>query len=120
MEGKHPERRRVMTTFHKLRRPVAFDFTEEDRERLDSIQTEGLCNGRLPQGPPDNAPAWLFFPDARKKDYKKQVAMCASICSYCPMLDECGEHGIAHEDYGYWGGMSIADRIRERKLRDGN
>src|SRR4051794_2696271 len=39
------------------------------------------------------------------------AAEAKDIClSGCPFLARCREWGIAHEDYGVWGGMSVEDR----------
>ena len=39
------------------------------------------------------------------------------ICSECPILNECAEHAIKHERYGFWGNLTPAERssIRERR-----
>jgi WhiB family redox-sensing transcriptional regulator len=51
----------------------------------------------------------LFFPDSANVA-PEAVEACAS----CPVLAECREWAIHHEDHGYWAGMS--ERAR-RKLR---
>lgn len=40
-----------------------------------------------------------------------------TICGGCPHLRECGDWAIRHEYYGYWGGMTVRDRIRIRSQR---
>jgi hypothetical protein len=32
------------------------------------------------------------------------------MCSRCPVEDECREHALKHEKYGYWGGTSEKQR----------
>ena len=40
------------------------------------------------------------------------------ICSGCPILSECREYAIKHEKYGFWGGMTVQERHRERRRRN--
>jgi len=48
-------------------------------------------------------------PDPRYlHDYLRQ------ICRGCPILDECREHAIKHEEWGFWGGLSMTERIAIR------
>ncbi len=97
--------------FHGLRKPAAYGFSDEDKVILDFIQQEGLCMSL------DQTAPGLFFPDARKEGYAGQVEECKTLCAKCPVKKMCGEHALKHESYGLWGGMTIADRIRERKKR---
>lgn len=39
------------------------------------------------------------------------------LCNTCPLVDACREHGIRHEHFGVWGGLTELDRKRERRLR---
>lgn len=40
-----------------------------------------------------------------------------SICSQCPVMEECRQFAIDNEvDYGIWGGMTTAQRRRERRI----
>lgn len=32
------------------------------------------------------------------------------VCAGCPVLVTCGLHGLEHEEYGLWGGLSETDR----------
>lgn len=38
----------------------------------------------------------------------------AKICRECPVLSECFNYGIHHEEWGFWGGTSRNQRIRLR------
>lgn len=40
------------------------------------------------------------------------IPILRKICADCPIINECAEHAIAHEEYGFWGGLTA----RERKL----
>lgn len=39
------------------------------------------------------------------------------ICSDCPILNECAEHAISHEEYGFWGGLTAQERKIVRRRR---
>jgi hypothetical protein len=43
--------------------------------------------------------------------------MLRRLCLSCPVLQECREWAIAHEEYGFWGGMSPIERESERSMR---
>lgn len=38
-------------------------------------------------------------------------------CGTCPLFDACAEWGIAHEEYGFWGGMTPEERAVARLIR---
>lgn len=40
-----------------------------------------------------------------------------ALCESCPIFKECGDHALRFEEFGWWGGMSAADRKRERVAR---
>lgn len=46
-------------------------------------------------------------------NYSLDVA--SVVCAGCPMLGPCGEWGMAHEEYGVWGGMTATARARLRR-----
>lgn len=46
------------------------------------------------------------------------TAAAVAACDRCPVRRECAEWAIAHEDRGYWAGMS-ANRRRAIRKRDG-
>jgi WhiB family transcriptional regulator, redox-sensing transcriptional regulator len=58
-------------------------------------------------------PSNLFFPETGQK-VDPEVKL---ICSQCPLHDACREHGIRHERFGVWGGLSEADRKKIRRTR---
>jgi WhiB family transcriptional regulator, redox-sensing transcriptional regulator len=39
------------------------------------------------------------------------------LCADCPILTECREHAVRHELYGFWGGLTMKERKKERKRR---
>lgn len=53
----------------------------------------------------------VFFPE---KFSESNHALIKEICEWCPMRYPCAEWGIWHESYGYWGGLSAAER---RKIK---
>jgi hypothetical protein len=37
------------------------------------------------------------------------------ICGECDVLNKCRDWGIKHEEWGFWGGMSVYERRQWRK-----
>jgi hypothetical protein len=66
---------------------------EQPYPRLDGTQP---CNGSDPE---------LFFDGSYT---------APGMCAGCPFKLACAEWGIAHEEYGTWGGLTAADRWRVR------
>lgn len=56
----------------------------------------------------------FFYPDdPNEAVYRSRTVK--RICDGCPTREPCGEWGILHETYGFWGGLSPSDRSRIRK-----
>lgn len=53
----------------------------------------------------------LFFP---KQGEYENLSELKTICEGCPILEECREYAIWNESYGFWGGMTAADRMKLR------
>ena len=68
-----------------------------------------------------NHPIGLWFPPRGDDRFDRTVqaaqAEAIAICHTCPVITECREHGIRHEDYGVWGGLTAPQRARIRKQR---
>lgn len=65
----------------------------------------GVCDGMDPE---------LFFPTSGND---RQIEAAKAVCATCPVLGLCREHGIRHEKWGVWGGMTEGERRKERKRR---
>lgn len=37
------------------------------------------------------------------------------VCANCDVLDKCRDWGIKHEEWGFWGGMTVYERRQFRK-----
>ena len=83
-------------------------------------QAQANC---LPDRMPDGRqalvehPLDLFFPEGKGSPtsaWKRQIAL---TCDACPVQVECLQHGLAHEEHGWWGGVSAAARERTRKAQ---
>lgn len=37
------------------------------------------------------------------------------VCANCDVLDKCRDWAIKHEEWGFWGGMSVYERRKYRK-----
>lgn len=76
---------------------------------------------------PDRAcrglPMAAWFPERRNTgragghdaNYLHAVAQAKARCARCPVLDECRAHGIAHEPWGIWGGLTETEREQARR-----
>lgn len=68
-------------------------------------QDQAACVGTDPD---------LFFPEKRGPN---NTVEAKKICAGCPVRVPCGEHGVRHETFGVWGGMSGRELRRERRRR---
>jgi WhiB family redox-sensing transcriptional regulator len=59
----------------------------------------------------------IFYPDMATSQGQKIARFAIKICSECPVRVRCAEHGIRHERYGVWGGMTEGERVRYRRDR---
>jgi hypothetical protein len=39
------------------------------------------------------------------------------VCNNCPILSECAEYAIRHEQWGFWAGMAPRERMTIRSRR---
>lgn len=58
----------------------------------------------------------LFFTDPMRETNEIRESI-RFICSTCPLLVECREWGVKHEEYGWWGGLSGEERRMVRRRR---
>lgn len=49
------------------------------------------------------------------QDYEEQESKLGPNCNACPVLRECRNYALVHENDGYWGGTSERDRKQLRK-----
>lgn len=64
-------------------------------------------------------PVDLFFPQRMGDKEVPWRAAIAAVCGTCPVKGKCLEHGIQHEERGWWGGVSprrLAQLRRERQV----
>lgn len=57
----------------------------------------------------------LFLAEGTQGVGNKVTQEAKSICAGCPIRESCKTWGLAHEDFGIWGGTTPAERKRERK-----
>lgn len=70
-------------------------------------------------------PALMFAPEAEDYESVSELRLAtyaahryaSELCQGCPMIEHCAEWGIAHEEYGVWGGLPPAMRKRTRMKR---
>jgi len=53
----------------------------------------------------------LFYPPQGKRYSTEAAAACAS----CPVKQECIDHALKYEEYGYWSGTTPKEREAMRK-----
>ena len=58
------------------------------------------------------APLEWFYTDKGESN-----AEAMAVCKVCPVIEECLEWGIAHEEFGIFGGTIPNERVRIRKQR---
>ena len=56
----------------------------------------------------------VFYPD-KVSFTREEERFYNNLCSRCPVLEACLEWGLAHENYGIWGGLTPALRTEYRK-----
>ncbi len=54
----------------------------------------------------------IFFPERGRS-----AAEAKAICAGCPVVGECLEWGIEHEDYGVFGGLTAPERVELKRGR---
>lgn len=54
--------------------------------------------------------AWWFPEGNRAIKRHPHVLAAKEVCNACPVQRECLQHGIVHEPYGVWGGMTELER----------
>jgi hypothetical protein len=51
--------------------------------------------------------------------YENKVSpQLKALCEYCPIAEQCRDWALRHENFGYWGGTTEAQRIVERRERN--
>lgn len=56
----------------------------------------------------------MFF-EERPRVAADLAPVLKEMCGACPILVECRDHALHHEEYGFWGGMSGRERKLERR-----
>ena len=54
-----------------------------------------------------------FYPGVSKTSSEE----VKQLCKKCPVINECLQHALFHENFGYWGGTSEKQRIAIRKQK---
>jgi hypothetical protein len=54
--------------------------------------------------------------DGGGKPYQQVYAYLNQVCSNCPIMVDCYEYALLHEEHGYWGGTSPAQRKQQRAV----
>lgn len=69
-------------------------------------QNDALCKTQAPE---------IFYPEMDSSHGQKIARFAIKICDDCPVRVKCVKHGIHHERYGIWGGMTEGQRKNYRK-----
>jgi predicted RecB family nuclease len=62
---------------------------------------------------------WFFPPSRMLEENKNHLRRAREVCTQCPIISECYEHAIRHEEFGFWAGLSPRQRRvirREQKI----
>mgnify|MGYP002641453066 FL=1 len=60
----------------------------------------------------------MFYEDDVRTPNSHITRTFREMCSGCEILADCGEWAIKHERWGFWAGMTPADRDKIRKKRN--
>jgi len=55
----------------------------------------------------------FFFSDNKAS----LVREAKKICAECPVLQQCLAHGMKHDEYGVWGGLTANERRMARRAQ---
>ena len=55
-----------------------------------------------------------FFVVPRTPEYRETINLIRQLCSECAVKDDCLDYALRHEPFGFWGGMTEAQRVRHR------
>lgn len=58
-------------------------------------------------------PSSIFFPEKRGRPRK--IPAYAAICSTCPVMNECLNYALVHDEKGVWGNSTESQRNRLKK-----
>ncbi|MFZ9715877.1 MAG: WhiB family transcriptional regulator [Ilumatobacteraceae bacterium] len=79
----------------------------EYSERFYKVIKQAACHG---------VPSEWFFPKSVMEDEDKtNTARAREICNSCPIIKECYEHSIRHEEFGFWAALSPRQRRAIRR-----
>lgn len=57
----------------------------------------------------------LFFADPAKNGILEHRALLQDTCRRCPILLQCRDWALRHEEYGFWAGTTPRERVALRK-----
>ena len=77
-------------------------------------QVDGLCKKELKFVPETGEYVPYTADDFYLPIGKVVSEEVLKMCNRCPAQDDCLEHALAYEKYGYWGGLSEKQRIATR------
>ena len=64
-------------------------------------------------------PLDMFFVNEQESEHGTgtlpDLGTLRRMCAGCPALEECRDHAIRHEEYGFWGGMTARARQNARR-----
>lgn len=59
-------------------------------------------------------PNW-WYPEPGDTTLTSPTKDAITICTTCPVRDDCLNHAVQHEAWGIWGGMTAHQRDRYRR-----
>jgi Transcription factor WhiB len=82
-----------------------------------SWQKESLCKKELKFVPGTRERVPYVYDDFYPPTGKAVSKEVKDMCKRCPVKNECLEHGLYHEENGYWGGTTEQERKELRVAR---
>lgn len=78
-------------------------------------QAKSLCKKQMKYDPKTKSFTHFTVSDFYPGSGKTVTQEVRKMCNRCPVQKECLEHGLRHERYGQWGGISEVQRVKVRE-----
>lgn len=60
---------------------------------------------------------WFYPPSQMDEDDRELTSRSRAICEQCPIKQQCHDHAIRHEEFGFWAGLSPKQRRAIRRAQ---
>lgn len=94
--------------------PTHFEVLDERREGGKTYYTLRYDPDKFKDAGCKGLSTEMFYPDKRVFN-REEERFYNNLCARCPVREACMEWGLAHENYGIWGGLTPLQRTHYRK-----